>query len=288
MNYYAFIAGLPDLFFDEHKKIFTIKEFRDELELLLSKKDKKIIQNLFLKHDNENLLSYLKFGEENMHFDEMGIFSKEDLASMIEYVKSEEWDKKWNKKYPEYFSLFLTDYFANEEQSVVYMEDHLAGLYYNYLYKTKNEFLRSWSMLNMNMRNILTALSCRRKGINYDHLIVGDNEVATTLKNTNNPNQYLLELIDYFDDVRNIDEEKDILKKEQAIDKLLWSWIEENTFFHYFDIEKIMGYLFKLQIIERWKILDKEQGSRIFREIVLDLKKGIDKVKNIDNKNNTI
>jgi len=282
MGYYTFVAGLPDLVFNEHKKVFTIKEYRDELDTLLTKRDKKIIRNLFLKHDNENLLSYLRHGKENMHFDEMGIFSPEDIASMIEYVKSEDPHKKWNKKYPEYFSLFLADYFQNEEQSAIYMEDHLAGSYYNYLSKTKNEFLRNWS-LNMNMRNILTALSCRRNGIDYAHLIVGDNEVAKALKTAHNPNHYLIELIDNFDEIRSIDDKKDILEKEQAIDGLLWNWIEENTFFHYFNIEKIMGYLFKIQIIERWRNLDKEQGDQIFRQIVTNLKKGIDKVKKIDN-----
>ena len=283
MGYYTFVAGLPDLSFDEQKKVFTVKEYRDELDILLTKKDKKIIRNLFLKHDNENLLSYLKHGEENMHFDEMGIFSMNDFANMIEYVKKEDSHKKWNKKYPKYFSLFLIDYFQNEEQSAIYMEDYLAGLYYNYISKTKNEFLRNWSLLNVNMRNILTALSCKRNGINYAHLIVGDNEVAKALKTTHNPNHSLLELIDYFDDIRNIDDKKDILEKEQAIDNLLWNWIEENTFFHYFDLEKIMNYLFKIQIIERWRNLDKEQGNQIFRQIVSDFKKGIDKVKKFDN-----
>jgi ATP-dependent DNA helicase RecG len=28
----------------------------------------------------------------------MGIFSMEDIVSMITYVKSEKWNKKWNKK----------------------------------------------------------------------------------------------------------------------------------------------------------------------------------------------
>ena len=283
MNYYAFISGLPDLTFDEQKKIFTIKEYRNELDILLSKRDKKMIQNLFLKHDNENMLSYLKQGEENMHFNEMAVFSMEDITAMIEYVKSDEWNKKWDKKYPEYFCLFLTDYFQNETQSAVYMEDYLSGLYYNELCKTKNEFLRSWSMLNMNVRNTLTALSCKRNGINYTHLIVGDNDVATILRNAPNPNHLLSELIDYLEILEKIDETEDILDKERAIDSLLWNWIEENTFFHYFDLEKIMSYLFKLQIIERWRNLDKTQGSQIFKEIVFNLKKGIDKVEKFDN-----
>lgn len=279
MEYHAFVAGLPDLVFDEHKKVFTLKEYHEELEELLSSQDKKIIRNLFLKHDNSNLLSYLRNGEENMHFDSMAVFSMDELIQMIEYAKNEE----WNKKYPDYLFQFLTDYFEKEEQSVIYMEDHLAGLYYNYLCKTKNKFIRQWSELNMNMRNTLTALSCRRNNIDYTHLIVGDNEVSRMLRNASNPNHYLIELIEDFESIKKIDEERDILEKEQAIDHFLWNWIEENTFFHYFDLEKVMSYLFKLQIIERWRNLDKERGGEIFRNIVSNLKKGIDKLENFDN-----
>ncbi|MDL2308179.1 DUF2764 domain-containing protein [Bacteroidales bacterium OttesenSCG-928-B11] len=279
MEYHAFIAGLPDLVFDEHKKVFTIKEYREELDDVLSKKDKKTIQNLMLKHDNYNLLSFLKNHEQFVDFDEMGIYSEENIATMVEDAKNEE----WNKKYPDYFFKFLTDFFENDDQPTFYVEDHLAGLYYNYLCKTKNEFLREWSELNMNIRNILTMLSCKRNGMEYTHLIVGDNEVAQVLRTSSNPNHSLIELIDCFDDIRNIDDERDLLEKEQAIDNLLWNWIEENTFFHYFDIEKIMGYLFKLQIIERWRNLDKERGGEIFRKIVANLKKGINKLENIEN-----
>jgi hypothetical protein len=39
-------------------------------------------------------------------------------------------------------------------------------------------------------------------------------------------------------------------------------------------VEKMMGYLFKLQIIERWRLLDEKKGGEIFRNIVSHLKAG--------------
>ncbi|MDR2979689.1 MAG: DUF2764 domain-containing protein [Bacteroidales bacterium] len=290
-EYYAFVAGLPDLVFDERKKIFTIQEYREELDKLLAGSDKKNIKKLLLKQDNDNLLSYLRHNGEKEEFDEIGLFSSKDIAAMVEEAKDDDVvagmeeakKRKWKRKYPEYILQFLTDYFGKEEQSPIYMEDHLSGLYHNYLRNTNNEFLRTWSELNMNIRNTLTALSCRRNGMEYADLIVGDNEVAQLLRTSTNPSHNLMELIDYFESIRNIDEKRDILEKEQAIDHLLWNWLEENTFFHYFDIEKIMAYLFKLQIIERWRNLDKGRGEAIFREIVSDLKKGITKLENFEN-----
>ena len=271
MNYYAFISGLPDLIFDEHKKVYSTREFKDELQALLSWIDKRIVRRLFLKYDNDNLLSCLKYGEENMTFNDLANYSQEEIIDMVDSVKDE--DRKWNKKYPDYLHIFIQDYLVHEETPKIFWEDHLSTLYYNYLLnKTYNRFLKEWSEVNMNIRNVLTALSARREGIEYDYLIVGDNDVAKLLRTSQNPGHSLIELIDYYESIREIDEISDLLEKEQRIDALLWEWIDERTFFHYFDIEKIMGYLFKLQIIERWRLLDDEKGSEIFRNIINSLK----------------
>ncbi|MCL2168279.1 MAG: DUF2764 domain-containing protein [Lentimicrobiaceae bacterium] len=271
MNYYAFISGLPDLILDEHKKVYTTREYKEELNSLLSWKDKNVINKLFLKYDNDNLLSFLKFGEENMTFNDLANYNREVIFDMADMVKDE--DRKWNKKYPAYLQIFIQDYLEHEETPKVFWEDHLSTLYYNYLLnKTNNLFLKEWSELNMNIRNILTTLSARRENIEYDYLIVGDNEVAKLLRFSQNPTHGLIEFIDYYESIREIDDISDLLQKEQRIDAFLWEWIEINTFFHYFDIEKIMGYLFKLQMIERWKLLDSEKGGKIFRNIVSNLK----------------
>lgn len=281
MNYYAFISGLPDLVFDEQKKVYSTREFRDELNKLLSWGDKKIIKKLFLKYDNDNLLSYLKYGEEEMIFNDLGNYSQEQIIDMVDSVKDE--DRKWNRKYPQYLQIFIRDFLNHEEEPKVFWEDRLSGLYYHYLLnKTTNKFLKEWSEFNMNIRNILTALSGRRDGIEYDYLIVGDNEVAKLLRSSQNPSHGFSEFIDYYEQIREIDETGDLMEKEQRIDAFLWEWIDENTFFHYFDIERIMGYLFKLQIIERWRVLDNDKGSEIFRDIVNGLKESAKTLKNFE------
>lgn len=279
MEYYAFVTGLPDLVFDEQYKVFTIKEYREEVDEKLSARDRKILKNLLLRNDNDNVISYLIDGPENASFKELSIYSKEDIATMIEDAQNEE----WKSKYPNYFYRFLLDYFEKEEPSYLYLVDHLAGLYFDHLCKVKNRFLAEWAELNMNIRNTMTALSCRQNGTEYAYLIVGENEVAEVLRTAANPSHNLIELMDYYDDIKNIAEMKDILEKEQAIDQFLWNWVDENTVFHYFDIEKIMGYFFKFQIIERWRGLDKGKGKQLFREMVGELRKGVEKLECFDN-----
>ena len=281
MNYYAFISGLPDLIFDEHKKVHSTREFRDELNTLLARSDKKVVKNLFLKYDNNNLLSFLIKGEENMSFNEMANYTLEEILDMVDVEKDE--DRKWNKKYPTYLQTFIQDYLSHTETPKIFWEDHLSSLYYNFLLqKTNNQFLKEWSELNMNIRNILTSLSARRENIEYDYLIVGNNEVAKLLHTPQNPTNGLIELIDYYEPIREIDETSDLLQKEQRIDTFLWEWIDTQTFFHYFDMEKIMGYLFKLQIIERWRMLDHEKGKELFHNIVNELKNSANLHNNFD------
>jgi hypothetical protein len=280
MNYYAFISGLPDLIFDEQKKVFSTREFKDELKTLLFGMDQRVVHDFFLKFDNDNLLSYLKNGEENMTFNDAANYAQGEIMDMVDVVKVNMSDdtfadekRKWNRKYPNYLKVFIQDYLTHDETPKIFWEDHFSTLYYHYLLKKNyNRFLRDWSELNMNLRNVLTALSARREGIEYDYLIVGDNDLSHLLRTSQNPTYSLIEYIDYYEPIREIDEISDFLQKEQRIDSFLWKWIDENTFFHYFDIEKIMGYLFKLQIIERWKLLDPEKGSEIFRNMVNVLK----------------
>jgi len=271
MNYYAFVTGLPDLIFDEQKKVHTVREFKSELQKLLSWRDLRVIRKLYLKYDNDNLLSYLKLGEEQMHFNDLANYSQEIIFDMVACEKDEE--RKWKRKYPKYLHVFIHDYITHEETPRFFWEDHLSTLYYNYLLnKARNRFLKEWCELNLNIRNVLTALSARREGIVYDYLIVGDNDVAKLLRTAQNPTHEIIELIDYYESIREIDELPDLMEKEQRIDTFLWEWIEDRTFFHYFDIEKIMGYLFKLQIIERWKMLDEKKGGEIFRSMVKALR----------------
>ena len=81
--------------------------------------------------------------------------------------------------------------------------------------------------------------------------------------------------LDYFDAIERISEETDIYERERKIDKFRWDWLDENTVFDYFNIEYLFAYLCKLQILERWVQLNAEEGERVFREIIANMKKEV-------------
>ena len=64
----------------------------------------------------------------------------------------------------------------------------------------------------------------------------------------------------------------DILEKEQMLDKYKWEKIDSFTTFNYFDINRILAFLSKAMLIERWNRLDREQGMMLFEKLVQEIK----------------
>ena len=131
-----------------------------------------------------------------------------------------------------------------------------------------------WFELNLNINNMLTAITCRKHGLDKAEYIVGDNEVAEALRTSNARDFGLSDEVEYLPELQRIAEESDLMVREKKIDLLKWKWLEEQTFFKTFDIESVYAYLLKLEMIERWVTLDKETGDKTFREIVGAMKKG--------------
>ena len=78
--------------------------------------------------------------------------------------------------------------------------------------------------------------------------------------------------LEYFEQLIRINDTVDLVEREKKIDLLKWNWMEDNTFFNYFTIEKIFVFLMKLEMIERWVSLDKEKGNELFRQLIDQLK----------------
>lgn len=272
-QYYYFVAGLPDIFFDSTKLPFTVDDFREMLDEVLAPKDKKLIDKYFLKYDNENLLSFLK--NKNAELNTKGKISSEEIKETIDSVEVD--FPVQNPAVPSYFEDYIRlwlDESAHNENKL--WEDLMSEFYMDYGRKSKNKLVSDWFELNLNIANILTAIYCRKYGIDLTNVIVGNNEVAQLIRENSNVRDYgLSRELEYFDSLQRIAEEPDIYERERKIDKLRWDWLDENTIFDYFDINFIFAYLCKLQILERWVKLNAEEGERIFRQLIADLKRGV-------------
>ena len=267
-NYYCLITGLPELSLEDGKLSYTVANFKTEIYPELSKSDKKLVDLFYLKYDNQNLLALLK-DKEAVVDESLGNYSADELLDVIASFKEE---TAPDKKFPSYFYEFSELYLNTPEEERFGIEDKLHGFYYHYAMKCGNKFVSDWFELNLNVNNILAAMAARKYKMDVAKVAVGTNFVAEALRSSNARDFGLADDLEYFEQLTRINDTVDLVEREKKIDLLKWNWMEDNTFFNYFTIEKIFVFLMKLEMIERWVSLDKEKGNEMFRKLIDQLK----------------
>lgn len=269
-EYYYLISSLPDLSLDDSKLRYTVADFKEELYSNLSTSDKQLIDLFYLKFDNENLLKLIK--DKDAEIDSRGNYSAEELSEYIRMIK--EGETVDSKQLPSYLTLFITDHYNEPEnmENDILPEDKLAALYYEYGMKNSNGFISSWFEFNLNLNNILSALTARKYKSEVSGFIVGETEVSDALRTSGARDFGLTPEVGFFERIMKISEIDDMIEREKKIDYLRWEWLDEAIFFKYFSVERLFAYLVKLEMIERWLALDAEKGRELFRSIIDMLK----------------
>lgn len=265
--YYYLVAGLPDLSLEDGKLNYTLSSFKTELYPDLSEKDKSLVDLLYLKFDNRNLLRLLK--DKDAETEGKDNYSSDELLALIAAVRDGEAP---DSKYPIYFYEFISQYLTLSPEETYRSEDMLASAYYMYARRCKNRFLASWFDFNLNVNNILAALTARKYKMDVADVVVGQTEICDALRTSNARDFGLNEVIDYFEALLHISETEELVEREKKVDQLKWNWLESESFFHYFTIERILVFVLRLEMIERWISLDKEKGHELFRQMIQHLK----------------
>ena len=270
-NYYYLIAGLPELSLDDSKLGITVREFRELYYPELADDDRALLDLIYLSYDNANLLSLLK--DKEAAIAEGGLYTSEELLGIIEAARAEETP---DRRYPRYMYDFVAQMESEESAAEgIFPEDRLAQLYYAHAMSQGNVFVERWFAFNLDLNNFLTAITSRRYNLDVKPLIVGDNEVAKALRTSNSRDFGLTGVMDGFEEVMRISEIDNLVERERKLDVFKWEWMEENSFFDYFTVEKLFAFLVKIQIIERWITLDAEAGGEMLRGMIRQLKEEV-------------
>ena len=277
-TYYCLVAGLPDISLDDGKLSYSVSDFKAELYPDLSAQDRKLIDLFYLKFDNTAILKLLK--NKDAVIEDKGNFSAEELLQLIEAVR--EGDTP-DKKYPSYLVNFVSQYLQLSQDELYRADDLLAALYYSYGMSSNNAFIASWFEFNLNLNNILTALAARKYKLEVSSVIVGATSICEQLRTSNARDFGLNETLEYFEALQRIADIEELVEREKKVDMLKWKWLEDESFFHYFTIERIFVFLMQLEMIERWISLDKEKGNELFRKMIQDLKMKFKYQKNLEN-----
>ena len=267
-NYYYIVASLPDLIFDSPKKVVSLVDFIDEISELITSQHGSFLEPFRLAFDNKNLINLLeKRGKE---FDVRGNYSKEKIEEEI----------KFPEDLPRYMLHFIEAY---KEEKQPYPElsvaDQLTWLLYNELTTHQNAFLSTWFTFDLNLRNLLAGLNCRKLteekqdasgDFSVTKSIIGSNEFADLIRKSRTPDFSLSLDYPWVEKVLSLSSEN-LVEFEKSIDTLRWDTLNEMTTFTYFQIETILAFCIKLNIVERWQRLKPEVGEEKLKRLLSDL-----------------
>jgi hypothetical protein len=258
-NYYYLVAGLPGLLLDDGKQQLTCSAFIAEAEELLSGADLRLFNLLRLPFDNNNLISLL-LGT-NAPFDGRGSIGEEALTQGL----------KTPDELPEYMQRFLAAHRDNRSPAPgLTPADQLAWFFHEAMADEENEFIREWFAFDLQLRNIVAGINCR-KGL--DHIeelsterdkpvaavIVGRDDIADALLRSNAPDFGLASVLPWAERLFSLSRGP-VEEFEKGVDTLRWDILDEMTISSHFRAETVFAFFIKLTIVERWLSLDPETG----------------------------
>ena len=127
-----------------------------------------------------------------------------------------------------------------------------------------NDFVTKVMEYKKQMGNIMLALNGRKYEIPYEDSIIGEDELTRALKRSRARDFGITDENIDIENIIQMFEIENILEREMQFDNHFWKFLDEITLFNYFSIKKILAFLLKLFITERWFVLDKEKGIQMF------------------------
>ena len=264
-SYYALVAGLREYSLDAETKGFDIEEILAEVKEALSSSDMKVVELLYAYYDCENLISR---HNGSSTFNPLGRLSSEEvseelkapsrlvapLAKVVRAYASPESEEA------EDFD--LTQPFAKA----------LMDAYYSCCEASKSRLLREWSKCDRTIRNIVAATLARKQGVTIEAVVVGEDSVTESLLRSSAADFGLRAELPYVEAIVSaVADERNFIEKERKIDNIRWAELSELATFDYFDLNAVIAYLVKVNMVARWAALDAKVGREMFDRLVAEL-----------------
>ncbi len=259
-NYYSLVAGLREYALEGEHKGFDAHYIIEEILEELSSSDTKSLKLLYTYYDVENIIN-LKSGR-----------GKGSGVGNIPYEELEEELKSPSKLPKELADLILA--YADSTHSddfdlSINFEKALLNRYYQLCRESKCRFLIEWGEFDRNLRNVCAAYTARRLALPIADYVVGDGYIVDALVRSSAADFGLKGEVEYIDLIMTaIAAEGNMIGKEHKIDNIRWTMSDELTTFDYFNINTLLAYLVKVNIIHRWVSLDRAKGQSMLRKLI--------------------
>lgn len=253
-NYYGLVSGLHGLVIGK-KGDLRPSDFRNALSAELEPEDHYQFLLPFYLYDNRNFLA-IKFGKGE--FNPQGNLKEEELTLLLKNNFSED----------KYFEDFLNKVDIEEEGiSAFKVEYKLTQHYYDYLSEFGNEFIQNWVDFELTLKNLTAVYAIRNLNLEDEgQFIEGGYFSGLELKRIN-----IADLDAQYPHLKRKYEALEIIdpiQRKLKVDQIKWDFLDENTFFNYFTIEKVIAYTLKLIDIEVWHGINENGADELFNNYV--------------------
>lgn len=267
-NYYYLVASLRDYAIDSQVKGFDAVAIREEIAEELSQTDRKNLRRLYEYYDVENIINALSG---KSAYSALGNLSAEEITEGLTDTAL----------LPKYIGTLIEQYRLAENKETdpeeilinrdVPIEKALWEAYYANCETSGCQFLRTWYGFDRTVRNIAAAYTSRAQGREIAQQLIGNDDVVAALSRSGASDFGLRGEIEYVETLIQIVENPNIIEKERKIDLLRWTMADDLVDFDYFNINKVLSYMVKMNIIDRWMRLDRDRGAEMFELLLKEL-----------------
>ena len=264
-SYYALVAGFREYALDAETKGFDIEAILTEVFEVLSSSDKKAVELLYAYYDCENLVSRRNGSSK---YNSLGRLSSEELDEEL----------RQPSHLAEPIAKVIRAYASPESEDAEDMDltqpfaKALMTAYYKACEASKSRLLREWSKMDRTIRNIVAATVARQQGVAVDQVVVGEDSIVESLSRSSAADFGLRAELPFVEQlVAAVADERNMVEKERKIDNIRWAELSELTTFDYFDLNAVIAYLVKVNMVARWAALDAKVGREMFNRLVAEL-----------------
>lgn len=140
-------------------------------------------------------------------------------------------------------------------------EENLTHHFYRATFKSKSNFLKKFYALDLTIRNMK---------VDYISKKLGKESTSNKVELNNCIDIELSE--EQIEKLTQIFANKNILEKEQMLDKFKWDYISDMIPYGSFNMDVILAFLAKGQLINRWNKLDRNTGKELFKKLVEEVR----------------
>lgn len=267
-EYYCLVASLREWTLDSDTKGFDVREILDEILEELTADDRRAVALLYAYYDCENIISRRAGRQRHNPLGNLSVEQLDDVLTNRNYALLSERVAKVVKLYVE------ADDEERDEDVVLSerFERALFEAYYADLAASKSSFLRGWGEFDRTLRNIAAAVAAREAGRSIKDVVIGGGEVVEQLSRSSAVDFGLRGELQYIDAViAAVSDEPNIVEKERKIDAIRWSEAEDIAAYDYFNINYLLSYLVKVNIVARWTLLSPEVGREMLNKLIAGL-----------------